>query len=268
MGNYNDYYQRYYSSIPKKTSRQNLYKKTSTSNTSDYKLSRKSGKNNLILNPFKNFGNRFIVQLGVVLVLMIVFLSCKAVNNAYTRDIYDFSKAVIGKSYNINSVVDQVKKFNLQDIEAKSIMLIEKIRSTITGGLTLQDEVKTDYALPVSTNNFNGNNSTSLLAQGVNKDNMLWIKLDKESEISSCQNGRIKKVDSDGTYGSYVVIDHGKGIETKYNNLTEVTVQVGDEVQRGEIIGNIKPDFPNFKTFYFELLYMGERQKVTDYLSI
>jgi murein DD-endopeptidase MepM/ murein hydrolase activator NlpD len=268
MGNYNDYYQRYYSSIPKKTSRQNNQRKTSTSNNSTYKSSRNATKTNFILNRFQNFGNRFIIQLGVVLILMIVLLSCKTFNNAYTRDIYDFSKAVIGKNYNYATVVESIKKFNLQEVEAKSIMFIEKIKSTITGGLTLQDEVKTDYALPVSINNFSKDNNTSLLAQGVNKDNILWIKLDKESEISSCQKGKIKRVDKDDTYGSFVVIDHGKGIETKYNNLTEVTVKVGDEVQRGQIIGSIKPDFPNFKTFYFELLYMGERQKVTEYLSI
>ncbi|MEG0772353.1 M23 family metallopeptidase [Clostridium sp.] len=266
MGNYNDYYQRYYSSIPRQTSRQNMNKKISTSNMNSYKLSRRKG--NFILNRFQNFGSRFIIQLTVVLFLMIVLLSCKTFNNVYTRDIYDFSKEVIEKSYNINTMLDKVKQFNFEEVETKSIMFIEKIRSTITGGETLQDEVKTDYALPVSMNNSNGEDSTSLLIQGVNKENMLWIKLDNESDINSCQKGKIKKIDSDGSFGTYIVIDHGKGIETKYNNLTEVTVKVGDEVEKGQVIGKIKPDFPNFKTFYFELLYMGERQKVTDYLVI
>ena len=38
-------------------------------------------------------------------------------------------------------------------------------------------------------------------------------------------------------YGNFVIIAHGGGIATLYGHLLATTVQVGDRVLRGEVIG-------------------------------
>lgn len=268
MGNYNDYYQRYYSSIGRKSSKQHMKKKMSPSSGAVYRPNGSGYKESRGKSYFSNFTSKFIVQLGIVLFLMIVLLGCKTFSNPYTKEFYESSKKLLNENYNYVAILSKIKDFKLEDIEGKSIMYIEKIKSSITGGLTLQDEVKSDYALPVSMNNMQQGAGEALLAQGVNQDNLMWVKLDKESTINSCQRGKVKKIGKDDAMGNYVTIDHGKGIETKYNNLSEVTVGVGDEVNKGDIIGKVIPKVPNFETFYFEILYMGERQKVADYLKV
>jgi len=40
-------------------------------------------------------------------------------------------------------------------------------------------------------------------------------------------------------YGNEIVIDHGNGISTKYAHLSEVDVVAGQEVKRGEVIGEV-----------------------------
>ncbi|MEM1407243.1 MAG: peptidoglycan DD-metalloendopeptidase family protein [Bacteroidota bacterium] len=40
-------------------------------------------------------------------------------------------------------------------------------------------------------------------------------------------------------YGSYVQIDHGNGYETKYAHLGSLSVEKGDEVKRGDIVGYV-----------------------------
>ncbi|MEM7109176.1 MAG: M23 family metallopeptidase [Bacteroidota bacterium] len=40
-------------------------------------------------------------------------------------------------------------------------------------------------------------------------------------------------------YGSYIQLDHGNGYETKYAHLGEITVKMGQEVKRGDIIGYV-----------------------------
>jgi len=122
--------------------------------------------------------------------------------------------------------------------------------------------------LPISIGNVKNSESIAVLAKGVNAENVLWIKLDQESQVSSCEKGKVKKIGNDEALGKYVVVDHGKGIETKYNNLSEVTVESGEEVEKGQTIGRVIPEANKFKTFYFELLYMGNRQNVKDYLEI
>lgn len=268
MGNYNDYYQRYYSSISKRALKSNTNRKNSTSNSSIYTSYKEKPKGNFFLSYFNNFGTKFIIQLGTVLLLMIVLLSCKTFDNTFTREIYGLSKEVINKDYNYSVIIDKAKSFNLHELESKSILIIEKIKSIFTGGLTIQDEIKNHYVLPVSIGNVKNSESIAVLAKGVNAENVLWIKLDQESVVSSCEKGKVKKVGNDDTLGKYVVVDHGKGIETKYNNLSEVTVESGEEVEKGQTIGRIIPEANKFKTFYFELLYMGNRQNVKDYLEI
>lgn len=42
-----------------------------------------------------------------------------------------------------------------------------------------------------------------------------------------------------GAYGNVIVIDHGYGVNTRYGHLSEIFVQVGDKVTRGQKIGAI-----------------------------
>jgi murein DD-endopeptidase MepM/ murein hydrolase activator NlpD len=49
----------------------------------------------------------------------------------------------------------------------------------------------------------------------------------------------IQAESTSGGYGRLVVIDHGGGFETWYAHLRRITVQVGQEVRRGETVGEL-----------------------------
>jgi murein DD-endopeptidase MepM/ murein hydrolase activator NlpD len=49
--------------------------------------------------------------------------------------------------------------------------------------------------------------------------------------------GRVVQVGWDGGYGLLVVIDHGYGIETRYAHMSRTAAQVGEMVQRGDLLG-------------------------------
>lgn len=42
-----------------------------------------------------------------------------------------------------------------------------------------------------------------------------------------------------GGYGNHVIVDHGNGMQTLYAHLTYSTVQIGDEVKQGQVIGKM-----------------------------
>lgn len=54
--------------------------------------------------------------------------------------------------------------------------------------------------------------------------------------VAATAAGKVVHAGPDGGYGITVVIDHGYGIRTLYAHNSRVTVQVGDEVQRGDVI--------------------------------
>lgn len=71
----------------------------------------------------------------------------------------------------------------------------------------------------------------------------------------------ITAVTSDSGYGIYVLIDHGGGYSSLYAHMSVRYVNVGDTVQKGQMIGKVG-DTGNSRGahLHFEIRYFGEKQ--------
>ena len=58
----------------------------------------------------------------------------------------------------------------------------------------------------------------------------------KSFEVVSALSGTVAKVEDDALLGNTVVIEHQNGITTHYQSLTDIAVEVGDEVVKGQVI--------------------------------
>ena len=59
------------------------------------------------------------------------------------------------------------------------------------------------------------------------------------TEVESTADGIVLSAGPDAGYGNSVLIDHGFGISTRYGHLSKITVVVGQEVKRGQVIGAV-----------------------------
>lgn len=59
----------------------------------------------------------------------------------------------------------------------------------------------------------------------------------RNAKVPAANSGRVVRTGFNGIYGENVVIDHGLGLMTLYAHLSQIDVEVGDEVERGQIIG-------------------------------
>jgi murein DD-endopeptidase MepM/ murein hydrolase activator NlpD len=57
--------------------------------------------------------------------------------------------------------------------------------------------------------------------------------------IYATADGIVVTAQSSGGYGKHVVIDHGYGYETLYAHMSDIEVQAGDRVRRGDLIGEL-----------------------------
>ena len=57
------------------------------------------------------------------------------------------------------------------------------------------------------------------------------------SEVQAANTGRVIFADQLGIYGLTVVLDHGQGIASTYSHLSTKSVEVGQEVKKGDLIG-------------------------------
>lgn len=58
-----------------------------------------------------------------------------------------------------------------------------------------------------------------------------------QAEISAANSGTVLFADYLGIYGQCVVIDHGLGLQTLYAHMSQLDVQAGDQVSKGQAIG-------------------------------
>jgi murein DD-endopeptidase MepM/ murein hydrolase activator NlpD len=73
-------------------------------------------------------------------------------------------------------------------------------------------------------------------------------------------NGKIQQVQQkkDG-YGNSIVMDHGYGFQSVYAHLSEISVKVGDEVKRGQIIGRVGNSGGVAPHLHYEVIYKKKR---------
>ncbi len=59
-----------------------------------------------------------------------------------------------------------------------------------------------------------------------------------QAPLVAANNGTVVFADEMGIYGLCVIIDHGLGLQTLYGHLSRISVEAGQSVVKGEIIGN------------------------------
>jgi hypothetical protein len=57
------------------------------------------------------------------------------------------------------------------------------------------------------------------------------------SEVQAANNGRVVFAENLGIYGLTLVLDHGQGLASTYSHLSSISVQKGQDVKKGEVIG-------------------------------
>ncbi|BCR03336.1 peptidase M24 [Desulfuromonas versatilis] len=76
--------------------------------------------------------------------------------------------------------------------------------------------------------------------QEVDKQTHLGIDLASvaQAPVEAANSGTVVFADYLGIYGLCVIIDHGMGLQSLYGHLSRIAVQQGEQVSKGQIVGN------------------------------
>jgi murein DD-endopeptidase MepM/ murein hydrolase activator NlpD len=252
MGNYNSQYESYYSTLVNRRRNYRTYQ---------------DGPNSKSI--FKLEGNFFVKRLFVdligVFILFVLIISCKLVVTPQTASVYNYSKEIVNKNYDLKNIPGKIKSINFSDLESSLTDWLENIRTKLTGGLSLKDKIKDSFNLPVQgviISEFGLPLNDSKLNNGID------IEVKEGENVINPYEGRVKECGEDAEMGKYILIDHGRGIETKYGQLSEILVKKDDKIKQKQVIGKIsntgKTKVPYL---HFELIYMGENKNPVDYMA-
>jgi len=87
------------------------------------------------------------------------------------------------------------------------------------------------------------------------------------TSINAYADGTVTKTGWTDSYGNYIIIDHGGGLETYYIHLSGFDVSTGDSVTTGQLIGRMgKTGSATGSHLQFEIRVNGTPQNPWDYL--
>ena len=94
---------------------------------------------------------------------------------------------------------------------------------------------------------------------------------EKGTEICAAADGTVSKTGSgwNGGYGNSITIDHGSGIETVYAHLSDITVEEGDKVAKGDHIGHAgSTGDTTGNELHFEIWVNGKHVDPVNYIAL
>lgn len=71
-------------------------------------------------------------------------------------------------------------------------------------------------------------------------------------------NGTVAFAGADQAYGNLVVVNHDRGLQTRYANLGAVNVEVGQRIQQGAMVGRVGPAADEESFLFFEVRLNSE----------
>ncbi|MGH2414784.1 MAG: M23 family metallopeptidase, partial [Microcystaceae cyanobacterium] len=74
----------------------------------------------------------------------------------------------------------------------------------------------------------------------------------------AAESGVVAYIGTDDNYGHFVVINHDRGLQTRYAHLSRIQVQIGQSLKTGEVLGAVgvsgRPDL-KVPHLHFEVRY-------------
>jgi murein DD-endopeptidase MepM/ murein hydrolase activator NlpD len=98
--------------------------------------------------------------------------------------------------------------------------------------------------------------------QGKSLGNSIHLGMDlastSQAPIEAANSGIVLFADNLGIYGNTVILDHGQGISSQYGHMSSIAVKEGQQVTKGQIIGNTgMTGFAGGDHLHFSLLVGG-----------
>ncbi|GAA0077299.1 hypothetical protein UT300005_16770 [Clostridium sp. CTA-5] len=259
MSDYRSEYEKYYKNIMKQGKNTNVktYLPSKTKNTSLNNIYGSRG--NEVKSKSTTLTTKFIRQLIASLMLLILIFSFKVIPLSKAKQLYIISKNMINQNINYSNVIQTIntlKSLNVKE-KAEEYMNVFKTKTKEIGETSVKEKIKDKYCLPVL--------ASYMKLQGDIKG--VLIQGQEGQQVVCSMDGVVRKISNDEGCQN-ILIDHGNGIETYYGMLKNSNMAEGDQVKKGEYLGDCNKISGSGKSgVIFKFIYMGKEQDPTEYLD-
>ncbi len=89
------------------------------------------------------------------------------------------------------------------------------------------------------------------------------------TDVMACKSGKVQEIGAgDYVYGNYIILDHGKGMTSRYAHLKDVLVAKDASVGKGEVIGHVGlTGLTTGPHLHFEIKLNGSEKNPREFLN-
>ncbi len=190
--------------------------------------------------------SRFLIsiQVGACLIILVVALGIRL----FGGSIYEMVKGWYLGSVN-ESIMVNVTKDDLLEIFQKNTSSVSDTDTAQTGAKPQANTLAVTYGKnqegPVTLSVLlkspvaNGTISSAFGERDGKFHQGLDIAADIDTPITASLTGVVKEAGENDSYGKYVLLNHGSGIETRYAHCNSISVKQGDHVNMGDEIAKV-----------------------------
>ena len=89
------------------------------------------------------------------------------------------------------------------------------------------------------------------------------------TDVMACKRGKVQEIgEGDYVYGNYIILDHGKGMSSRYAHLQDILVAKDAAVAKGEVIGHVGlTGLTTGPHLHFEIKLNGSEKNPWEFLT-
>ena len=182
--------------------------------------------------PKAGKGRRLIYQVAAVLGVFLLLLGLKETGGSLGKRVQEGLRTVLTTEWNYQPVLERVVRHGLQAVNVDLPFFGEPakpVQAPASGQV---------LCLPVSGRIVRGFGWSKDPVDGLERFHTgIDIEASPGVPVKAVADGEIAKIGTDPALGTYILLDHGKGVATLYAQLGRVEAVLGQRVVAGEVLG-------------------------------
>ena len=187
-------------------------------------------------------GSLIMIQVTVCVIILVMAVALKFIDRETFQNFKSWYNLKLNDTVKIGAIrtdCDNFIKSLLSEVGEENANSINQTSGATAPNINLSVQMRCPVDDAIVTSEFGPREDPK---SGTKKNHAgLDIGAEKNTEVHSALSGIVKKSEENESYGKYVVVDHGNGIETLYAHCEKSLVSSGDKVLRGQpvaLVGN------------------------------
>ncbi len=185
----------------------------------------------------------FVLQISVVAVIIVSVTAIKFLDGDIFNDLKQWYILNFQDETDINEVINpqntqsENETENISETSNNALPVISLVTNTVKENTDSINSLCVPVANAEISSDYGARSNPVTHSSETHKG--LDLSADMGSAIYAAADGVVTLAQKSSSYGNYLIIDHGGGLQTLYAHCSKLNVKTGDTVKKSQIVANV-----------------------------